>query len=60
MPTFRVAVLLYFLKKILAQSLTAVVGVALVFSFTGFFVYEQRPSLLVNNAMVIHHFSIKH
>jgi sterol-4alpha-carboxylate 3-dehydrogenase (decarboxylating) len=38
---FKVTVLLYFLKKIIAQSLTAVAGVALVFSFTGFFVYEQ-------------------
>ncbi|KAE8076553.1 hypothetical protein FH972_015196 [Carpinus fangiana] len=37
---FKAAVSLYFLKLIL-QSLTAVIGVALVFAFTMFFVYEQ-------------------
>ncbi|KAM7266260.1 hypothetical protein ACFE04_004157 [Oxalis oulophora] len=38
---FKVAASLYFLKWILAQSLTVAVGVALVFAFTAFFVYEQ-------------------
>ncbi|KAF5465400.1 hypothetical protein F2P56_015413 [Juglans regia] len=41
---FKVAVSLYFLRLILLQSLTAVIGVALVFSFTAFFVYEQYES----------------
>ncbi|XP_065869157.1 3beta-hydroxysteroid-dehydrogenase/decarboxylase isoform X2 [Euphorbia lathyris] len=38
---FKVAVFLYLAKFILLQSLTVVIGVALVFSFTAFFVYEQ-------------------
>ncbi|KAL6342421.1 hypothetical protein AAG906_009094 [Vitis piasezkii] len=38
---FKVAIPLYFLKLILSQCLTLVVGVALVLAFTSFFVYEQ-------------------
>ncbi|KDP43887.1 hypothetical protein JCGZ_20897 [Jatropha curcas] len=40
----KVAFSLYFLKLILLQSLTVLVGVALVFAFTAFFVYEQYES----------------
>ncbi|KAA8527274.1 hypothetical protein F0562_034629 [Nyssa sinensis] len=38
---FKVAVSLYFLKLILSHYLTLGIGVALVLSFTSFFVYEQ-------------------
>lgn len=41
---FKVMSSLYFLKLILSRSMTVVVGVALVFSFTAFFVYEQYES----------------
>ncbi|KAK6914533.1 3-beta hydroxysteroid dehydrogenase/isomerase, partial [Dillenia turbinata] len=37
----KVAVSLYFLKLYLSYSLTVVLGVALVFAFTSFYVYEQ-------------------
>ncbi|KAM7277847.1 hypothetical protein ACFE04_004981 [Oxalis oulophora] len=50
---FKVAVFLYFLKKILAQSLTTVVGVALVFSFTAFFVYEQYETEIDRLAVLL-------
>ncbi|WCJ41297.1 3-beta hydroxysteroid dehydrogenase/isomerase family protein [Euphorbia peplus] len=41
---FKVAIFLYFLKFIVLRSLTVVIGVALVFSFTAFFFYEQYES----------------
>ncbi|GMN64722.1 hypothetical protein TIFTF001_033805 [Ficus carica] len=37
----KVATFLYFLKLILSQFLTTAVGIALVFVFTAFFIYEQ-------------------
>ncbi|XP_028757186.1 3beta-hydroxysteroid-dehydrogenase/decarboxylase isoform X1 [Neltuma alba] len=41
---FKVAISLLFLKLILSQFLTSSIGIALVFAFTAFFVYEQYES----------------
>ncbi|KAF7824364.1 3beta-hydroxysteroid-dehydrogenase/decarboxylase isoform X1 [Senna tora] len=41
---FKVAVFLYFLKLILSEFLTTSIGIALVFAFTAFFIYEQYES----------------
>ncbi|XP_062173558.1 3beta-hydroxysteroid-dehydrogenase/decarboxylase isoform X3 [Alnus glutinosa] len=49
---FKVTVSLYFLKLIL-RSLTAVIGVALVFAFTVFFVYEQYETEIDGFAKVL-------
>ncbi|GMY32571.1 3beta-hydroxysteroid-dehydrogenase/ decarboxylase isoform 3 [Fagus crenata] len=50
---FKVAVSLYFLKLILSQSLSVVIGIALVFAFTAFFVYEQYESEIDGFAKVL-------
>ncbi|XP_050213284.1 3beta-hydroxysteroid-dehydrogenase/decarboxylase [Mercurialis annua] len=50
----KVAFSLYILKLILLHSLTAVVGVALVFGFTGFFVYEQYEVELDGLVKILH------
>lgn len=41
---FQVALFLYFVKWILVESLAVAIGLALVFAFTAFFVYEQYES----------------
>ncbi|XVE81022.1 hypothetical protein DITRI_Ditri15bG0029400 [Diplodiscus trichospermus] len=41
---FKVVVFLYFMKLILSYSLAVLAGIALVFAFTAFFVYEQYES----------------
>ncbi|XP_021833306.1 3beta-hydroxysteroid-dehydrogenase/decarboxylase isoform X1 [Prunus avium] len=57
---FKFAASLYFLKLISSQALTVVIGVALVFAFTLFFIYEQYESeidgfvkLLFNSIMSV-------
>ncbi|BBG93648.1 3-beta hydroxysteroid dehydrogenase/isomerase family protein, partial [Prunus dulcis] len=57
---FKFAASLYFLKLISSQALTVVIGVALVFAFTLFFIYEQYESeidgfakLLFNSTMLV-------
>ncbi|XP_011007411.1 PREDICTED: 3beta-hydroxysteroid-dehydrogenase/decarboxylase isoform 3-like isoform X1 [Populus euphratica] len=41
---FQVVLFLYFVKRILVESLAVAIGLALVFAFTAFFVYEQYES----------------
>ncbi|XP_012440979.1 3beta-hydroxysteroid-dehydrogenase/decarboxylase [Gossypium raimondii] len=43
---FKVAVFLYFTKWVLSYSLAVFVGIAMVFAFTAFFVYEQYEPVI--------------
>ncbi|XVF37669.1 hypothetical protein REPUB_Repub20aG0029500 [Reevesia pubescens] len=50
---FKVVVFLYFVKLVLSYSLAVLIGIALVFAFTAFFVYEQYDSELDGLAKVL-------